>query len=182
METLVLGLVTGLGFGYVLQRAGFARCSMIQRGLWLRDFTLLKLMLTAIVVGLVGAYALSAISPDLIHFKVKPLYVWGVVLGGVIFGAGMALAGFCPGTAIVGMGIGAGEGIAAIVGGLLAALAFIFAYPTLKPVLMDRANLGPLTIPSVLGLPGLPTALAFGALLAGVIWGLSWFERRSGPA
>jgi uncharacterized membrane protein YedE/YeeE len=179
METLVLGLVTGIGFGFALQRAGFSRCNLVQRGLWLRDFTMLKVILAAIVVGLVGAHLLAAVAPDLAHFKVKPLYLYGVVVGGLIFGAGMSLAGYCPGTAMIGLGSGIGEGLLAVTGGLAGATAFIFAFPVLKPIFFDPADFGKLTIPGVLGLPALPTALVFAALLIGVLWGLTRLEQRA---
>ena len=179
METLALGLITGAGFGFALQRAGFNRCNLVQRGLWLRDFTMLKLMLTAIVVGLVGSQLLAVVAPELVHFKVKSLYLWGVVGGGLIFGIGMSLAGYCPGTAMIGLGSGIGEGLLAMAGGLVGAAAFIFAFPALKPIFFDPADLGKLTIPGVLGLPALPTALVFAAILIGVIWGLTRLEARS---
>lgn len=178
MNTLVLGLMTGMAFGFALQRAGFSRCNLVHRGLWFRDFTMLKVMLTAIVVGLLGVHLVGALAPDLVHFKVKSLYLWGVIAGGLIFGVGIALGGYCPGTALVGFGSGVGEGIAAVFGGLTGALAFIFAYPVLKPVFVEPANLGKVTIPSVLGLPALPTALIFAALLAGVIVGLTRLEKK----
>ncbi|MGE3268486.1 MAG: YeeE/YedE thiosulfate transporter family protein [Chloroflexota bacterium] len=179
MGTLILGLITGAGFGFALQRAGFNRCNLVQRGLWLRDFTMLKLMLTAIVVGLVGSQLLAAVSPELVHFKVKSLYLWGVVGGGLIFGIGMSLAGYCPGTAMIGLGSGIGEGLLAVAGGLVGAAVFIFAFPWLKPVFFDQMDLGKLTIPGVLGLPALPTALVFAAILIGVIWGLTRLESQS---
>lgn len=178
MNTLILGLVTGIGFGFALQRAGFSRCNIVHRGLWFKDFTMVKVMLTAIVVGLLGAYLIGAVTPDLVHFKVKPLYLWGVIVGGLIFGVGIALGGYCPGTAVVGLGSGVGEGIAAVVGGLAGALAFIFAYPMLKPIFIEPANLGKVTIPSVLNFPALPTALVFAVLLAGVIVGLTRKEHQ----
>jgi uncharacterized membrane protein YedE/YeeE len=179
MTTLLLGLVTGMGFGFALHRAGFSRCNLVQRGLWFRDFTMLKVMLTAIIVGMVGMQVLGVVSPELAHFKVKALYLGGVVVGGLLFGAGISLAGYCPGTAIVGLGGGIGEGLVAVLGGLTGALAFIFAYPALKPLFVDAANFGKVTLPSLLGLPALPTALAVASLLAAVIWGLSQLEARA---
>ncbi|MCS6806911.1 MAG: YeeE/YedE thiosulfate transporter family protein [Acidobacteriota bacterium] len=176
--TLLLGFLTGIGFGFALHRAGFSRCNLVHRGLWLRDFTMLKVMLTAIVVSLIGIAALSALSPELVHWKIKPLYLWGVIAGGFIFGVGIALGGYCPGTAVVGLGSGIGEAILAVVGGLMGALAFIVVYPWLKPILIEPANLGKITIPSVLGLPVLPVALAFALMLVGVIWWLTRLERR----
>lgn len=178
MNTLVLGLLAGIVFGFALQRAGFSRCFLVHRGLWLKDFTMLKVMLTAIVVGMVGVHLLGAIAPDLVHFKVKTLYLWGVLMGGLIFGVGIALGGYCPGTAVVGFGAGVGEGLAAVLGGLTGALAFIFAYPALKPLFVEPANFGKITLPSALGLPALPTALILAALLAGVIVGLNRLEKK----
>lgn len=59
------------------------------------------------------------------------------------------------------------------------ATAFIFAFPALKPIFLDPADFGKLTIPGVLGLPALPAALVFAALLIGVIWGLTRLEQRA---
>ncbi len=177
MSTVVLGLVTGLAFGFALQRAGFSRCNIVQRGLWLRDFTMLKVMLTAIVVGLVGSVVIDALAPGAVHFKVKSLYVAGVAAGGLLFGIGIAIGGYCPGTAIVGTASGVGEGIATLLGGLIGALAFIFAYPALKPLFFETANLGKVTLPSVLGVPPLLAALVVAAALWGVIVWLVRLER-----
>ncbi|HWP37397.1 MAG TPA: YeeE/YedE thiosulfate transporter family protein [Gemmatimonadales bacterium] len=175
---LLLGLLTGLGFGFALQRAGFSRCGTVQRGLWLRDFTMLKVMVTAIVVGMVGAYLLGAFAPAAAHFKVKPVLLWAQLVGGALFGVGMAFGGYCPGTAVVGLGARVGEGAAAVAGGLLGALAFIFAYPALKPLFVERGDLGKLTIPGVLGLPPLAVALGAALLLSAALWGLVRIERR----
>jgi uncharacterized membrane protein YedE/YeeE len=166
-------------FGFALQRAGFSRCNIVQRGLWFKDFTMLKVMLTAVVVGLVGAHLVGAFAPELAHFKVKTLYLWGVLAGGLIFGVGIAIGGYCPGTAIVGLGSGIGEGASAVLGGLTGALAFIFAYPVLKPIFIEPANLGKVTIPEALGLPALSTALILAGVLVGVIFGLSQIEKRA---
>lgn len=172
MTTLLLGLVTGLAFGFALHRAGFKRPNLVQRGLWIRDFTMVKLMLTAILVSLVGMYVLAEINPGLVHFKIKPLYVLGVAVGGLIFGTGMALSGYCPGTSLVGLASRHGEAAMAFVGALAGAVVFIFSYPALKPILIEPANLGRITIPSVLGTPPLLTALVFAVLIGGAIWGL----------
>jgi len=172
-----LGLITGLVFGYALYRAGFFQCGIVHRGLWLRDFTMLKVMLTAIVVGLVGSTALDALMPGAIHFKVKSLHLWGIIAGAAVFGLGMALAGYCPGTVLVGAAGGRKEGIAALVGALTGTVAFIYAYPLLKPVFFEVANFGKVTLPSLTGLPAVAVALVLAAVLAGVVGMLSRIER-----
>lgn len=173
MNPLALGLITGVAFGFALHRVGFKRPNIVQRGLWLRDFTMVRTMIVAIIVGLVGMYAISAVAPDLVHFKIKPLYVAGVLVGGALFGGGMALAGYCPGTGLVGLGAGRMEAAMAVLGGLFGALAFIFSYPALKPLFVEPFNLGRITIPSVLGLPALPTALVFALVMASVLVALT---------
>ncbi|MDW8106239.1 MAG: YeeE/YedE thiosulfate transporter family protein [Armatimonadota bacterium] len=180
METThILGLVTGIIFGFALHRAGFSRCGIVMRGLAFRDFTMLKVMLTAITVGMLGAATLATFAPDYAHLKVKSLYVWGVLVGGLIFGVGMAVAGFCPGTALVGLGSGTRDGLLAVLGGLTGAFAFILAYPRLEPVLVEPLNLGKLTLHEVLGLPYLLTALLVAAALVGI---LVWLNRLEAKA
>lgn len=180
METTqILGLLTGVLFGFALHRAGFSRCGIVMRGLAFKDFTMLKVMLTAITVGMVGAAVLATFFPEYAHLKVKPLYVGGVVLGGLIFGVGMAIAGYCPGTALVGLGGGLRDGLLAVLGGLTGALAFILVYPALEPVLIKPTDLGKLTLHEVLGVPHLGVALGMAALLAGIIAWLSRLESRT---
>lgn len=178
MMTLILGLITGIVFGFALHRAGFSRCNIVHRSLWLKDLTMLKVMLTAIIVGTIGTHILWALAPEVAHFKVKPLYLWGVTLGGLIFGIGIALGGYCPGTAVVGLGSGIGEGVLAVLGGLVGALVFIFAYPLFKPIFIETSNFGKITIPSILGSPVLSTALIWAVLLTTALWWLTRIERR----
>lgn len=178
-KTQLFGLLTGVLFGFALHRAGFSRCGLVMRGLAFRDFTMLKVMLTAIAVGMVGAAALATFAPAVAHLKVKSLYVWGVLVGGLIFGVGMAIAGYCPGTALVGLGGGVRDGLLAVAGALLGAFTFILAYPVLNPILMQPLDLGKLTLHETLHLPYLPTALAMAALLGGIILWLNRLEAKA---
>jgi len=178
-KTQLLGLITGVLFGFALHRAGFSRCGLVMRGLAFRDFTLLKVMLTAIAVGMVGAAALATFAPDMAHLKVKSLYVWSVLAGGLVFGVGMAIAGYCPGTALVGLGSGVRDGLLAVAGGLLGAFAFILAYPALEPTLIQPMDLGKRTLHETLRLPYLPTALAVAAMLGGIVVWLNRLEAKA---
>jgi uncharacterized membrane protein YedE/YeeE len=178
-KTQLLGLLTGVLFGFALHRAGFSRCGLVMRGLAFRDFTMLKVMLTAIAVGMVGAAVLATFAPDVAHLKIKSLYVWGVLVGGLVFGVGMAIAGYCPGTALVGLGGGVRDGLLAVAGGLLGAFAFILAYPTLEPILIQPLDLGKLTLHETMRLPYLPTALAVAAMLGGVVVWLNRLEAKA---
>jgi uncharacterized membrane protein YedE/YeeE len=178
-KTQLLGLLTGVLFGFALHRAGFSRCRLVMRGLAFRDFTMLKVMLTAIAVAMVGAAVLATFALEVAHLKVKSLYVWGVLVGGLVFGVGMAIAGYCPGTALVGLGGGVRDGLLAVAGGLLGAFAFILAYTALEPILIQPLDLGKLTLHETLRLPYLPTALAVAAMIGGIVVWLNRLEAKA---
>lgn len=183
METThILGLITGILFGFALHRAGFSRCTLVMRGLAFKDFTMLKVMLTAIAVGMVGAALLATFFPDHAHLKVKPLYVWGILAGGLIFGVGMAVAGYCPGTALVGLGGGVRDGILAVLGGLTGAFVFILAYPALEPLFIEPLNFGKVTLHELLGVGYLPVALVMAAMLMGIVLWLNRLEAKAQQA
>lgn len=101
--TLLLGLVLGAAFGAVLQLSGASSYTKIIGTLRLRDFTIMKLIMTAIGVGLIGVHVLDAAG--VAHMKVKDLYMPGIVVAGLIFGVGFAVTGYCPGD---GAGCGGG--------------------------------------------------------------------------
>src|SRR5690625_3612643 len=121
MGVLLLGLVTGTAFGYILYRAGVSRCGCIFDALNLLNLKAVKLMLTAVATGSLIVYPLSALG--LVTIGGKTLYVLGVLVGGAIFGAGFALAGYCPGTALAALGAGTKHILWVVAGGLTGALA-----------------------------------------------------------
>ena len=88
--TILMGGVTGFLFGFLLQKGGVTRFSVIVGQFLLKDFTVLKIMLTAIVVGSVGIYGMRALGFD-IDLHIKATALLGNALGGLIFGAGMAV-------------------------------------------------------------------------------------------
>jgi len=95
---LLLGLATGLAFGFLLQRGGVTKYPIIVGQFLWANHTVLRTMLTAIVVGSAGVLAMHQLWDIKLH--VKEATLWGNILGGGIFGIGMALLGYCPGTGI----------------------------------------------------------------------------------
>jgi uncharacterized protein len=91
--------------------------------LLLRDFTVLKVMLTAVVVGMIGIYALHAAGMVKLH--IKPTRYGANVLGGLLFGVGFGLAAYCPGTSATAIGQGNYDALAVILG--LIAGSYLFA-------------------------------------------------------
>lgn len=148
--TLLWGLLVGVAMGALIQRVGASSPAAILANLRLRDLSVIKFMATTIAVGSVLSFVLSAGGAPM-HFDIKPTYVLGVALGGLIFGVGFALGGYCPGTCVVGIGEGRKDAWAALGGGVLGALVFTVAWPALEPLLVKPFNYGKVTVPALLG-------------------------------
>lgn len=157
---LVLGLVLGAAFGTVLQLSGASSHTKITNALRLRDLTIMKLILTAIGVGLIGVHLLDALG--LANMKVKDLYLPGMLVAGLIFGVGFAVTGYCPGTALAAAAEGKPDAWVTILGGLLGALVFAFMFPDLETYLLSLGRYGPMTIHGSLGIQGLLLAAPLG--------------------
>ena len=104
MNEQILGLVTGVAFGFLLQKGRVLRLDKQVAAMRLKDMTILKFMLAAILVGTVGLHLLAHF--DVLAFKHKPMNLGAVGLGGILFGAGWAVMGFCPGTSVGALGEG----------------------------------------------------------------------------
>lgn len=113
-KQLLLGLVFGVAFGFLLQKGGVAKFEVLIGALLLTDFTVMKIMLTAIVVGMIGIFSMHALC--LVKLHVKPTRYASNILGGLLFGAGFALIGYCPGTGAAALGQGNYDAIAGVLG------------------------------------------------------------------
>lgn len=147
--TFAIALLIGLAFGAILQRTGLARPDVMIAALRLRDLTLVKFMALAVGVAAVGIGALS--SAGLAHLSVKPLSLLGVTGGGLLFGAGFALAGYCPGTTLIASMEGRRDAWFALLGALTGALAYVIADPFLTPWLLEPLSFGSLTLSGAAG-------------------------------
>ena len=161
--TLVIGFLIGCAFGAILFLGGASSYRRILGTLLLKDMWIIKLMMTAIGVGTLGIYLLDL--GGLANMSIKPAYVWGVLAGGVIFGIGWAVSGYCPGTCVVGASEGKKDAIFTVVGALLGAFVFSVAYPYIESMLIEPANFGKVTLESVLGINGIWIAIPFSAAL-----------------
>jgi uncharacterized membrane protein YedE/YeeE len=144
-DKLLLGLFTGILFGFLLQKGRVAKFEVIVGQFLLKDWTVVKTMGTAVVVGAVGVYAL--VAADLASLHIKPVLFGGVLTGAVLFGIGMAVLGYCPGTSIAGCGEGRRDAMAGVVGMFAGALLFVAMFPLLQPLIKGLGNLGEVTLP-----------------------------------
>jgi uncharacterized protein len=148
---IVLGLFTGIFFGFLLQKGGATDYGVIEGQLLLTNFTVLKLMLSAVIVGMVLLQLLKHCGYANSHAAHGTL--GSNVIGGLIFGAGFALLGYCPGTVAGAVGTGA---LDALIGGMLGMLigAGLFAdfYPALKTRILTSGPFPAVTVPEFLNL------------------------------
>lgn len=149
MTELMYGFVTGILFGFFLQKGRVLRYDKQLGALRLADFTIVKFMLSHIVVAMVGIYLLYDLG--LVKLAVKPTVLGGVIVGGLIFGAGWGLVGYCPGTAVAALGEGRLDAAWAILGMLVGAGVYAEAFPWLKATVLTWGDYGKITLPQVLG-------------------------------
>jgi len=150
---LPLGILFGFVFGWLLQRARLADTEVIIGQLGLRDYTLFKVMLTAIIVGGIGVFVLH--SGGLVAYHIKPANLLAVALGAILFGIGMVIYGYCPGTGIAAAGTGSLHALAGILGMLAGAIAFAFSFDWIKAELLPVGALGTVRLPDITGISDL---------------------------
>lgn len=167
--TAFYGLLIGVAMGFFIQRVRASSPAMIARNLRLENLSVIKFMALTIAVGMIVVYALNLVVPSVLHFDVKPTYVLGVLLGGLVFGVGFGLGGYCPGTSVVGIGEGRKDAMVAVLGGVVGALVFTLVYASVIAPIVAVADYGKITLPSVLHLAPFPVALVVGALFLVVI-------------
>jgi uncharacterized membrane protein YedE/YeeE len=163
MNTLIIGFLIGCAFGAILYLGGATSYRRILGTLLLKDMWIIKLMATAIGVGSLGVYLLDL--GNLANMSIKPAYIWGVAIGGVIFGVGWALSGYCPGTCVVGASEGKRDAMFTLFGALVGAFLFSLAYPVIETTLLQNANFGSVTMEGLFGISGIYIAIPFSAAL-----------------
>ncbi len=148
MNEQLLGLLTGVLLGFLLQKGGVLRFDRQVGALLFRDMTIVKFMFSAILIGCVGFQLMS--DAGVITLEHKAMNVGAVVVGGLLFGAGWAVAGFCPGTAVGALGEGRVHALFVIAGMLLGATLYVEACPYLKDTVLVWKDYGKVGLPQLL--------------------------------
>jgi len=171
--SLLQGLAFGILFGFLLQKGGATKYDVIVGQLLLTDFTVVKIMLSAVLTGMIGIYAMKGMG--WVELYPKPGSAGKNIIGGLIFGSGFALLGYCPGTIAGAVGNGY---LDAIVGGLAGILigAGIFAelYPGLRRGILAKGDFGDITLPRLLKVNDWAVVVPVAAL---IFFLLLWMER-----
>ncbi len=143
--TLGYGLVSGIIFGFFLQKAQVLRYDKQVGAMRFIDMTIFKFMLSSIIVSAIGLYLLKDL--DLIKLSIKGTSIGAQLVGGSLFGVGWGLLGYCPGTAVGAVGEGRLDAIWGILGMLFGAALYAEAYPFMKAKIIPLGNYGKLTLP-----------------------------------
>jgi uncharacterized protein len=166
-QAILTGIVFGFIFGFLLQKGGVGSYHILIGQLLLQDWTVVKIMATAIAVGMVGIFTLHRLAKVKLH--IKPTKLGPNLIGGLIFGVGFALIGYCPGTAAAAVGQGSWDALFGMVG--LVAGSWIYAEMsgTIKKTIEQWGDLGKQTLSDVLRVPRGAMVVAVAVMLAGLL-------------
>jgi len=170
----IIGFLIGIGFGVCLYVGGVTEYDIILGQLLLTDFTVVKVMLTAVVIGMLGVYAMK--SRGMVTLHPKPGSIGSTVAGGIIFGMGFAVLGYCPGTVAGAVGRGALDALVGGVSGILVG-AGIFAalYPALDEKILSKGVFRSMTIPDALRVNPWYVVIPVAVLIVGLLAGMEYF-------
>jgi uncharacterized membrane protein YedE/YeeE len=168
--SLAAALPIGIAFGWCLERAGLGSARKMMGQFQLTDLTVFKMMFSAIVTAMLGLFWLSWLGVlDLGRVYLPETFLLPQLVGGMIFGAGMALAGLCPGTSCVAAATGRIDGAVAVVGFFLGVLATGATLPVMQRAYLSTSR-GGYTLAAALGVPhGVIVCAVVGIALGGFV-------------
>jgi hypothetical protein len=178
---LVVAVLIGFGFGFVLERAGFGRAQKLVGQFYGDDMTVFKVMFGAIVTAMLGAVVLSGAGlMDLRAVSAtvtSATYLWPMIVGGLVLGVGFIVSGYCPGTSLVAAASGKLDGVATVAGVVLGTL----AYGELLSVrsfaaFTESGYLGQVYLHDLLHLPAAVVALLVTVMAVGCFFGAEKLE------
>lgn len=167
VRSLVLGLTFGIVFGFLLQKGGVAKYHVLIGQLLLTDFTVVKVMLSAVVTGMLGIHLLHRMGRVELH--VKPTRLASNIIGGLLFGCGFALSAYCPGTGAAALGQGNFDAIAMIVGMVAGSYMFAEASGWISRKVDPIGEKGTLTIHDLVPTNRTVVAIGSAVVLLGIL-------------
>jgi hypothetical protein len=156
LTAVLIGLATGIIFGFALEKSRVFEPGVIVGQMQLRNFIMLKIFLAAVITGLVVLAVLTGLFGVPLHLK--PLLLRADIVGGLILGAGIALAGACPGTSMAQVGAGYKDAWFIVLGGIAGAMAYGYFHEPITVLLPEKGD--KVAFDQLLGLPFWVVALA----------------------
>ncbi len=175
---LMIALIAGIGFGFVLEQAGFSSTKKLVGLFYGYDFTVLKVFFTAGVTAMIGVLMLGHWGLlDLSLIYINPTFLWSALVGGAIMGLGFIIGGFCPGTSVCAAAIGKLDGLSFVFGTFLGVLFFSETFPVFEKIYTSEAW-GPVLINETLGMSRIVFALLLTAVAILAFYYTSKIENR----
>jgi hypothetical protein len=176
--SLGLALLLGIFFGLSLERSGLGDPHRLTGVFYFRDFTVPKVMFTAIVVASTGIYLLGDLHLlDLSRVWIIPTFFWPQLVGGLIFGVGFVVSGYCPGTAVTGFASGRLDALVTMIGISAGSLLFAVLYSELEGFYLS-SDWGVVTVPGLLGVSHWVVIVALIFMAGGMFYFLGRMEKR----
>jgi len=175
----LLGAVAiGVAFGFVLERSGFGRAQKLVAQFYLTDMAVFRVMFTAVVTSALGSSLLAAVGVlDLKAVTVNyPTFLWPMLAGGLLVGAGFVVSGYCPGTSVVAAASGKLDGLLTVVGVVIGMVAYAEVQPAVA-TLHESGKLGGVFLYQLLHLPPLALAAIIAVAAVGCFIGAGTIER-----
>lgn len=170
---LVVALISGIGFGFILEQAGFSSTKKLVGLFYGYDFTVLKVFFTAGVTAMIGILLFAHFGIlDISLIYINPTFLWSALVGGAIMGLGFVIGGFCPGTSVCAAAIGKLDGLAFVFGSALGVMVFAEFYPYFEKIYLSEAW-GPVLINEKLGM----SKIAFAFLLTAIAFAAFYMAR-----
>jgi uncharacterized protein len=177
-SNMLLAFFIGIGFGFVLEQAGFSSSRKLAGMFYGYDTVVLKVFFTAAITAMLGLLFFSLFGwVDLGLVYVNETYLWSAIAGGVIMGAGFIMGGFCPGTSFCGAAIGKIDAIFFIVGLFIGVFIFGEAYALFESLYMAEF-MGYPRISEFFGLSEGVLALIVIVAAIGMFWAGEWAEKK----
>lgn len=178
----LLAFLIGLGFGTALEQAGFGSSRRLSAIFYFTDMTVLKVMFSAVITAMLGlsyCFALGILKPE--DLNLLETILGAQVIGGLLFGIGFVMGGWCPGTAAVGVASGRIDALVFLMGAMLGSLVFNESFPLVKNV-ANLGNCGVLMVYDVLGVTRPLFAFGFAGLAIISFWGSELIEEYQGKS
>lgn len=171
--TILAPILMGAAFGFLLHKGRVTSCNVIENQFRLKDWTVLKVMGTAIIVGGIGVLVLTGAGAA--KYAVKDANLLGVALGAAMFGIGMVVYGYCPGTALAAIATGSVHALVGAAGMIVGAVLYALSFDWVKSHILNVWTLGKVRLPDI---TGIPDAAWFAILAVGAIGFFWWIETR----
>jgi len=178
--SLIVALLIGIAFGFVLERAGFGSCRKLASQFYFRDLAVFKVMFTAIVTAMLGVYLLSVMGVlDITLIYKTPTIIWPQVVGGLILGIGFVIGGYCPGTSVAALGSGKIDALTFIGGVMLGLFAYGEIFPSIESWARPEGT-KVMTLPEITGVSYGIIVLAVVLMAVGGFMAAEWAEAKYG--